>query len=235
MKYIIRGSWLSVLLVVLVSCNSRGQVNTNLSTQEFEQGITAQNSQLLDVRTADEYRSGHIAHSLQANWNNQQEFLQRVQHIDKSAPVYVYCAAGVRSRAAAQWMRSNGYTNVYELNGGFVKWKQDGKTVEGMPVEKVISFDDYTNTVSKRGLILVDIGAGWCPPCVKMEPVLQQLQTYLSGQFTLIKIDAGVQTELLKQLQVTEYPTFIVYKDGKEVVRKQGVLSLEEMKHLLGK
>ena len=233
MKYIQRVGLLSVLLAVIVSCNSRGQATTSLSTQEFEQHISAKNIQLLDVRTADEYRLGHIAHALQANWSNQEEFLKRVAHIDKSKPVYVYCAAGVRSKAAAQWMRSNGYTNVYELNGGYVKWKQDGKAVEGMPAVKAMSWEEYTKAITPKGLVLVDIGAEWCPPCVTMEPVLQQLQTELSGQFKLLKIDAGVHTDLLKQLQATEYPTFIVYKNGKEVARKQGVLSLEEMKQLI--
>jgi rhodanese-related sulfurtransferase len=222
-----------VLLAVLVSTGSQAQEKTLLSPADFEQGIAGKNTQVLDVRTAEEFRQGHIAHALQANWNNQDEFQQRVAHIDKSAPLYVYCAAGGRSKAAAQWLRSNGFTTVYELNGGFVKWKWDNKPVEGMPAVKTMAWSEYQAALWQEGVTLVDVGAEWCPPCRKMEPVLQQLRTDLPGRFKLLKIDAGVQTELLKQLQATEYPTFIVYRNGKEVWRKQGVVSLDELKQVV--
>lgn len=221
---------LTILLAIITYLPCAAQEKAQLSPTEFEQGIANKNVQLLDVRTADEYKSGHIAHALQANWNNQEEFHQRVEAIDKSKPVYVYCAVGGRSKAAAQWLRSNGYTTVYELSGGFVKWKADNKPVEGMPAVKPMTWAEYTASLSPKGLTLVDVGAEWCPPCRKMEPVLQQLQTDMPGKFKLQKVDAGTQTEVLKQLQATEYPTFIVYKNGKEVWRKQGIVSLEELK-----
>src|SRR5437870_1437013 len=100
---------LVLTLAVLVSANTFGQP---LNPGSFEKGIAGKNTQLLDVRTAEEFKSGHIAHALQANWKNQEEFRNRVQYIDKTKPVYVYCAAGSRSQAAAQWLRSNGYTTV---------------------------------------------------------------------------------------------------------------------------
>jgi rhodanese-related sulfurtransferase len=185
---------------------------------------------LLDVRTAEEFKSGHIAHALQANWKNQEEFRNRVQYIDKTKPVYVYCAAGSRSQAAAQWLRSNGYTTVYELTGGFIKWKEENKPVEGMPDTKPMTMEAFTAELSATGITLVDIGAEWCAPCLTMEPVLQSLQHDMPGKYKLVRIDAGTQTELMKQLNTSEIPTFIVYKNGKEVWRKTGVTAQEELK-----
>ena len=53
-----------------VACNSSAQSNI-LSADQFEKSIAEKNIQLLDVRTAEEYNSGHIANALQADWTNQ--------------------------------------------------------------------------------------------------------------------------------------------------------------------
>jgi rhodanese-related sulfurtransferase len=220
-----RNNLLALTLTTLVSFNVFSQ---SLTTADFEKGIATKNIQLLDVRTAEEYRSGHIAHALQADWNNQDQFRSRAQHMDKTKPVYVYCAAGSRSKEAAQWFRTNGYAEVYELTGGFVQWKGDGKPVEGMPDTKPMTMEAFTAEVS-GGIVLVNIGAPWCAPCRKMDQVLQWLHRDMEGKYKLVKIDAGVHTDLMKQLKATELPTLILYQNGKEVWRKAGVVDLEEL------
>lgn len=218
-------SLLALTLTTLLSFNIFSQ---SIPPADFEKGIAAKNIQLLDVRTTEEYRSGHIAHSLQADWNNKDQFRSRAQHMDKAKPVYVYCASGGRSKEAAQWLRTNGYTEVYELTGGFIKWKADGKPVEGMPDAKPMTMEAYTAEVS-GGIVLVDIGAAWCAPCRKMDQVLQWLHRDMEGKYKLVRIDAGIHTELMKQLKASELPTFIIYQNGKEVWRKAGIVDLEEL------
>jgi rhodanese-related sulfurtransferase len=204
-----------------------------LSPDDFSKQVQQPGIQVLDVRTAGEYKAGHIAQSLQADWNDQGQFKDRVQHVDKSKPVYVYCAVGGRSKAAAAWMRENGFTQVFELSGGLTKWKSENKPVEGMPDAPAISLQEYTAKVSAAPLVLADFSADFCPPCRKMAPVLQQLQNDLPNKFSLVKIDAGMQTALMKEVKVTEMPTFILYKNGKEVWRKQGVVELGELSRIL--
>jgi rhodanese-related sulfurtransferase len=217
---------LSLLLTTLVSLNAFSQ---SLTTADFEKGIAAKNSQLLDVRTAEEYKSGHIAQALQADWKNQEQFSSRAQHMDKTKPIYVYCAAGSRSKEAAQWLRTNGYAEVYELTGGFIQWKGDGKPVEGIPDTKPMTMEAFMAEVSGAGIVLVDIGAPWCAPCRKMDQVLQWLHRDMEGKYKLVKIDAGVHTDLMKQLKASELPTLILYQNGKEVWRKTGIVDLEEL------
>ena len=217
-------------LSILLSYASPAQEKPQLNSTEFEQAIQKENVQVLDVRTGDEYKSGHIKNSLQADWINKQQFNDRVQHLDKTKPLYVYCASGGRSHAAAEYFRSNGYTAVYELSGGLTKWKADQKPVEGMPEGKPITMEEYAGKTSGAATILVDFGAEWCPPCKKMKPVLQQLQAEAGSSFKLVKIDAGIQTELMKQVKVEDVPTFIIYKNGKETWRHHGIVSLEELK-----
>ncbi len=200
-----------------------------LNTEDFEKRALADSVQLLDVRTAGEFNSGHLSHALQADWTNKAQFSDRIQYVDKNKTVYVYCLGGSRSAAAAAWMRQNGFQRVYELKGGINAWKAAGKPVEGVATEKEISLAEFEAGIPKKGVALVDVGAAWCPPCVAMKPVISSLQNDEHLHFQLINIDAGSQTSLMKALQVEPIPTFIIYKNGKETWRKSGVIPREEI------
>jgi rhodanese-related sulfurtransferase len=224
-----RNVFLSFLFLLSFSCNAQQPATTKMKPEDFEKAISSPAVQVLDVRTADEYKSGHIKNSLQADWTNQQQFNDRVQHIDREKPVYIYCLVGGRSNAAANWMRSNGYNNVTELEGGINAWKRDSKPLEGNSNEPQLTLEEYTASIPTDKTVLVDFGAPWCPPCVKMVPVLDELQKDKAIDFTFIKIDAGVHTNLMKALGIEPIPLFIIYKNGKETWRKQGIVSKEEL------
>ena len=222
---------LSICCWLLLACDSYSQ-KAILDPQGFESALTEGNVQLLDVRTAKEYQSGHLKNALQADWNNQPDFKDRTAHLDKDKPVFVYCAAGSRSAAAAEWLAGQGY-KVTELKGGFIGWKSANKPVEQPSNEKPISLAEYKVMTNLGPVVLVDIGAEWCPPCKKMEPVLEQLKKDLGEKFKLVKIDAGMQTELMKQLNAEKIPTFIIYKNGGESWRKVGIADINELKRNL--
>lgn len=217
------------LLFVSFSCHSQQDSSRTLKTDKFEKAISKTGIQLLDVRTPGEFRSGHIKNSLQADWNNKAEFNDRIQYVDKNKPVYVYCLVGARSAAAADWMRQNGFTNVYELQGGLNAWKKDGKKLEGASNETQMTIEQYWAKIPADKTVLVDFGANWCPPCVKMAPVIDELESNKNLNFLLLKVDAGIHTDVMKELNIEPIPVFIVYKNGKEVWRKQGIVSKEEL------
>ena len=217
------------LILFSISCIAQSDPETSLKTDKFEKAIDKGGIQLLDVRTSGEYRSGHIKNSLQADWNNKTEFNDRIQYVDKNRPVYVYCLVGGRSAAAADWMRQNGFTAVYELQGGINAWKKDGKKLEGVSDEPQMTVEQYWAKIPTDKTVLVDFGATWCPPCVKMAPVIDELGKNNGLNFQLIKIDAGIQLDVMKALNIEPIPVFIVYKNGKEVWRKQGIVSKEEL------
>lgn len=213
------------LFLIILGTESYSQ-NT-IGVSEFEKGILAKNIQILDVRTAQEYNSGHLAGSLQANWNNQAEFLDRTQHLDKSKPVYIYCLAGGRSSAAMQLLVNKGY-QVYNLEGGINAWKNQGKPVEGLSTENRISEQEYEGMTKSFKLVLIDFGAPWCPPCKKMEPVIDEIKQKLKNKVFVQFVDAGVNDKIANTHNVEALPTFIIYKNGKEVWRKQGLVKKEE-------
>ena len=215
-----------VCLMVISKCLFSQNSNASaLDPNEFEKGISTTNIQILDVRTAEEFKTGHIKNALQADWKDQAQFKDRVQYVDKTRPVYIYCLVGGRSAAAAEWMRENGYNNVIELKGGINAWKKANKPVEGSSNEPQITLEQYKASIPDDRTVLVDFGASWCPPCVKMAPVLEELQKDKDLHFVFIKIDAGVQTELMKSMNVDKLPTLIVYKKGKEKWRNSGIVA----------
>jgi thioredoxin len=214
---------------VLFIFSCAAQTKTSLTADEFETAIAKDSIQILDVRTPGEYTSGHIKKTLLANWNDAAEFNRRISFIDKNKPVYVYCLAGGRSAAAAEKMRAMGFENVYELKGGINAWKAGNKNVEGATLAKQMSIEEFNISINSSKTVLVDFGAEWCPPCKKMEPVLQSLQKNNEGKFTLLKVDGGNDEAILKEYKVTALPVFIIFKDGKPVWRKDGVADEKEI------
>ena len=206
-----------------------GQKNVVLAAEDFEKAIGKDSVQVLDVRTPGEYFSGHIKGALQADWNDRKEFERRVAFVDKTKPVYVYCLAGGRSAAAAAKLRSMGYENVLELKGGINAWRAASKPLEGDNNQPQMSLEQFTASISGGKTVLVDFGAEWCPPCKKMEPVIKSLQAAAGDKFTLLKVDGGRDQDIMKKYGVTALPVFIVFKNGTETWRKEGVADLKEL------
>lgn len=219
---------LSALISVAAfsSCNS--QSTTNVDVVGFEQAIAKGNMQLLDVRTPGEYQSGHLSNALLANWNNEAEFKKRTEALDKSKPVYTYCLSGVRSAAATNWLRQQGFT-AYNLTGGINAWKKAGKPIEQAATVKQITHAEYQAMIPSNQTVLVDISAVWCPPCKVMTPIVDSIAKANSGKMVLVKIDGGDQTELCKMLNVNAFPTLLIYKQGKLVWQKEGIVSANEI------
>ena len=233
MKYLFNSIAAIILSLSLFSCAAQ---TTGLNAAEFEAGINNKSNkdsiQILDVRTPGEYDGGHIKGALLADWNNKEEFNRRVAFVDKTKPVYVYCLAGGRSAAAAKKMRAEGYEQVYELIGGINAWKAAARPLEGKSDAKQMSVDEFNSSINSSATVLVDFGAVWCPPCRKMEPVLINLSTNNPGKFKLVKVDGGKDQQILEQYKVTALPVFILFKNGKQVWRRDGIASEKELADL---
>ena len=88
------------------------QPDINQGLQEYKNAVGAV---LLDVRTPQEYREGHIPGS--QNMPLQQ--LDKVEEVteNKDTILYVYCHSGARSRQAVSLLNHMGYTNVHNIGG----------------------------------------------------------------------------------------------------------------------
>lgn len=229
------------MALFFVSCaqsnqNSQSQDDANtastVSAQVFQSAINKPGTQVLDVRTAGEFNGGHIANALQANWNDPNEFESRTQHLNKQETVYVYCQAGGRSAAAQAYLIEKGF-KVVNLEGGMSNWKMNGLPVEGSANTTQMRVADFDKVVASNKLVLVDIGATWCPPCRKMQPVVDAVKSAQKDNLYFLAVDGGVDMDVMKHVQFESLPTFIVYKNGKEVWRKQGIVEAAEFNKVL--
>lgn len=104
-------------------------IKTDLTAGEFETNLKSNpNAPLIDVRTAEEYSEGHLQNAINIDWNGN-SFATQISALDKTKPVYVYCLSGKRSGAAANKMRADGFTEVYELAGGIKQWQAENRPV----------------------------------------------------------------------------------------------------------
>lgn len=89
---------------------------------------------------------------------------------------------------------------------------------------------DNFDTETKTGLKLVEFFADWCGFCKKQEPELEQMDKVWIGQ---VNIDD--EAELAKKHGINSFPTFLVFKNGKEVNRFSGLRSKEDLMNVLMK
>ncbi len=119
-----------ILTAFTFSC-SQAQNKSSLSPQEFATKLKQSGeATVLDVRTPQEFASGHLAKARNIDWNGD-NFEKQILPIAKAKPVFVYCLRGSRSASAAARMRSIGFKEVYELEGGIAKWQS-----ANMPITK---------------------------------------------------------------------------------------------------
>lgn len=86
--------------------------------------------QVIDVRTPKEFREGHIEHAINIDFLSA-SFPDDITVLDKQKPLLIYCRSGNRSSKSIDLFLKAGYTHLYHLEGGILKWTGAGfKTVQ---------------------------------------------------------------------------------------------------------
>lgn len=105
------------------------QENT-LDVSAFEEKLAnTPDKILLDVRTPSEYRRGHLREAVLIDVQGP-DFAGQVQKLDKSKPLFVYCASGIRSEKAVKILQELGFREIYEMEEGFNAWAEAGKSFD---------------------------------------------------------------------------------------------------------
>ncbi|MAO37558.1 MAG: rhodanese [Zunongwangia sp.] len=86
------------------------------------------NAAILDVRTEEEVEEGYIPNSKNIDIYKGQGFIDEVEQLDKDKNYYIYCRSGKRSAQACSILDQLGFSNTYNLKGGFMEW--EGETAE---------------------------------------------------------------------------------------------------------
>lgn len=135
--------FLSIICVVLFSCTAETKSSTKMTTPQIQTPVlsnidvaqckklleTNEDVQLVDVRTNRECNAGMIDKAVQIDISSE-DFKTKIEQLDKDKPVVLYCAVGGRSSRAAQYLKSVGFKEVYNLKGGINAWKSKGYTLK---------------------------------------------------------------------------------------------------------
>lgn len=228
--YALRKIGFAILTTIVLLSAACAQDKDKLSVDEFDLKLQqTPEAQVVDVRTPEEFKKNHVKGALNVNINSD-EFEKQVAALDKTKPVMVYCLSGGRSEKAAAYMRKQGFSKVYEMDGGMMKWAALNKPFEAS--EKSLpgmSEADFKKNVDTDKIVLVDFYAKWCAPCKKMAPWLEELVTQYPDQVTLLKINVDENTVLVKKMKVDALPTLQLYKKGKKVWSKTGLTEKSEL------
>lgn len=98
------------------------QTSNVIDIKEFKSNLDKKDIQFVDVRTENEYKSGHIKGVKNIPLN---QLEQNLNKIDKNKPVVIHCQSGVRAAMAYSILRKNGFENVINYSGGINDWKEN--------------------------------------------------------------------------------------------------------------
>src|SRR5215210_2935246 len=124
---------------------------TEVDTAEAAERIAA-GAIVLDVREPDEYDQGALPDALHIPRGHLESQVES-RLTDKTAPLVVYCAGGTRSAFAARTLQELGYTDVVSMDGGFGRWKDEGRPWKTPIVLTPDQRDRY-----QRHLLLPEVG-----------------------------------------------------------------------------
>jgi thioredoxin 1 len=124
---VVMKKWILVVLIIFPFCGMGGAWGQNticLNALEFSEKINSiEGAVIIDVRTASEYSEGHIPHAKNIDWLGN-DFDMQISKLDTLQPIFIYCLSGRRSASAADRMFKKGFKQVYELDGGIIKWRE---------------------------------------------------------------------------------------------------------------
>jgi rhodanese-related sulfurtransferase len=132
----------AIFITAILACEntSRQQKENNLKTQqenivinvspkEAMKLIEQDNLIVIDVRTPEEYQSGHIPGAININVNDP-SFQEKAKTIDSNKKILVYCRSGHRSTIASNQLKDLGFTKIYNLKGGIMAWEKENGKIE---------------------------------------------------------------------------------------------------------
>ena len=135
----LRFVFFSLLLIYSCQIFDSSEINTISDTQFIE--IQETDYVLVDVRTVEEYESGHIQDAVNFDFYSE-SFHKEILSLNKSSSIILYCRTQNRSTKTANFLKENGYKEITVLEGGITSWVKNGNDL-------VYNFSDAINSIEE--------------------------------------------------------------------------------------
>ena len=112
-----------ITLFATVSCKDASARKIQVVTPaEMQNNFRYENMQVIDVQPEAEYKKSHLINARNIIYD--QNFRKKLETLDKSKPVAIYCTTGKVSPKAAEILKEAGFKQIYILEGGIKKWAE---------------------------------------------------------------------------------------------------------------
>lgn len=194
-----------------------------LSLDSFAAKINRQtNPQIIDVRSPEEFQINHLTGATYINLEDK-DYEQRLKKLDKNKPIFVYAIRNTRSAVLAKQLRTNGFSEVYEPQGGIGSWIAAGKPYYSS-VQNKISVEAFKQILVSDEWVLVEFGTKYCGACKKVKLIIDSLRQEELGVCKKVNIELYDNPKLVAELKTIEaIPAVILYHKGEVVWRRTGL------------
>ena len=100
-------------------------------------------------------------------------------------------------------------------------------------VNELTSEEFQPKVLNATGLILVDFYADWCAPCQLQQPILENLANEYDNKLEVFKVDVDRFPEIAQTYEVRGVPTLVLFKAGKDLLSRMGLLKLSDLKTIV--
>jgi thiol-disulfide isomerase/thioredoxin len=232
-----------IILLAIIAIDSKGQNQSSVLKKDgmeqkdfrtkaavFHEKLNEQlKPQILDARSEEEFDQAHLPQAIQID-PAVEDYDRKLDRLIKSEPVFLYSIQTGRSTQVANLLAERGFETIYVLAPGISAWIGAGYPVEvSVQNKNRIVLDDFKTTLKSQEYVLVDFGSNYCPPCKKVIPVLDSLNSRSNHNIKTVLIEIDANPDIIKDFKITSIPTLILYKDGEPIWKKIGVPTVEEI------
>jgi rhodanese-related sulfurtransferase len=118
---------ITFFVAVLFATMAAAQFKT-ITPATAEKKLNNRNVVVLDVRTIQEYKDGHLPGAIHIDVLDSVAFVNNISKLNKNKKYIVYCKSGKRSAKASNILYANKFKHIWNMDGGITAWK--GKTIQ---------------------------------------------------------------------------------------------------------